>query len=83
MVAKPDLGCRGVGVKLLRHAAQLQAYLQAFPRGASLVLQQFVPFEGEAGIFYCRLPGSTGCIVSITLSTSRMSRATAGARCAG
>lgn len=68
VVAKPDLGCRGVGVKLLRHAAQLQAYLQAFPRGASLVLQQFVPFEGEAGIFYCRLPGQhRGRIVSITL----------------
>ncbi len=68
VVAKPDLGCRGVGVKLVRHVAQLQAYLAAFPQGASLLLQEFVPFEGEAGIFYCRLPTqSRGRIVSITL----------------
>jgi hypothetical protein len=68
VVAKPDLGCRGAGVKLVRSAAELQAYLQAFPAGASLVLQQLVPFEGEAGIFYCRRPGQArGEIVSITL----------------
>ncbi len=68
VVAKPDLGCRGAGVKLVRTPAQLQAYLAAFPRGASLVLQQLVPFEGEAGIFYCRRPGQRqGRVVSITL----------------
>jgi len=68
VVAKPDLGCRGAGVKLVRTPAQLQAYLEAFPRGASLVLQRLVPFEGEAGIFYCRRPGQAqGRIVSITL----------------
>jgi hypothetical protein len=68
VVAKPDLGCRGAGVKLVRTPAQLQGYLEAFPRGASLVLQRLVPFEGEAGIFYCRRPGQAqGRIVSITL----------------
>ena len=68
VVAKPDLGCRGAGVKLVRTADELQSYLQAFPRGATLLLQRLVPFEGEAGIFYCRRPGQTrGRIVSITL----------------
>jgi hypothetical protein len=68
VVAKPDLGCRGAGVKLVRSRAALCAYLQAFPRGARLVLQRYVPFEGEAGVFYCRLPGEErGRIVSITL----------------
>jgi len=68
LVAKPDLGCRGAGVKLLRTQAQLQAYIQAFPPTATLLLQRLVPFEGEAGIFYCRRPGqSQGRIVSITL----------------
>lgn len=68
VVAKPDLGCRGAGVKLVRTADDLQAYLQAFPRGAKLLLQRLVPFEGEAGIFYCRRPGEpNGRIVSITL----------------
>ena len=68
VVAKPDLGCRGAGVKLIRTDSDLSAYLQAFPAGASLILQKLVPFEGEAGIFYCKRPGQkTGKIVSITL----------------
>lgn len=68
VVAKPDLGCRGVGVKLVRSADDLVDYIEAFPRGAAFLLQRLVPFEGEAGIFYCRLPGQAhGRIVSITL----------------
>ena len=68
VVAKPDLGCRGAGVKLVRTAGDLQAYLAAFPPGATLLLQRLVPFEGEAGVFYCRHPGQArGRIVSITL----------------
>ena len=71
VVAKPDLGCRGVGVKLVRSVADLQAYIDSFPRGASFLLQRLVPFEGEAGIFYVRRPGQAdggkGRIVSITL----------------
>ena len=68
VVAKPDLGCRGAGVKLVRSEADLQAYLEAFPAGARLLLQRLVPFEGEAGIFYCRRPGEArGRIVSVTL----------------
>lgn len=68
VVGKPDLGCRGAGVKLLRSVADLRAYLGAFPRGARLILQRYVAHEGEAGIFYCRRPGQArGSIVSITL----------------
>ena len=68
LVAKPDLGCRGAGVKLVRTVQDLSRYLQAFPAGASLLLQQLVPFEGEAGIFYCRRPGEArGRVVSLTL----------------
>jgi hypothetical protein len=68
VVGKPDLGCRGAGVKLLRTSRELRDYLAAFPPGAALLLQRLVPFEGEAGIFYCRRPGEArGRIVSITL----------------
>lgn len=68
VVAKPDLGCRGAGVKLVRTHAELQSYISAFPAGAAFLLQRLVPHEGEAGIFYCRRPGqSRGRIVSITL----------------
>ncbi len=68
VVAKPDLGCRGAGVKLVRDAAALRGYVQAFPAGARYLLQQLVPHEGEAGVFYCRRPGQArGRIVSVTL----------------
>lgn len=68
VVAKPDLGCRGAGVQLVRSVDRLRSYLAGFPRGARLLLQAYVPFEGEAGIFYCRRPGqSAGRIISITL----------------
>jgi hypothetical protein len=68
VVAKPDLGCRGAGVKLIRSREQLRAYLAGFPAGARLLLQRFVPFEGEAGVFYCRLPGQAkGRLISVTL----------------
>lgn len=68
VVAKPDVSCNGVGVKVVRDEAQLTAYLSAFPRGAALQLQSLVTYEGEAGIFYIRQPGAkTGQITSITL----------------
>jgi hypothetical protein len=68
VVAKPDLGCRGAGVKLVRTPTDLQRYIAGFPSGAAFLLQRLVPHEGEAGIFYCRRPGqSHGRIVSITL----------------
>jgi hypothetical protein len=68
VVAKPDLGCRGAGVQLVRNVDKLRSYLAGFPRGARLLLQAYVPYEGEAGIFYCRLPGQDkGRIISITL----------------
>lgn len=68
VVAKPDLGCRGAGVKLVRNAAQLESYILGFPAGARFLLQRYVPYEGEAGIFYCRHPGEPrGRILSITL----------------
>jgi hypothetical protein len=68
VVAKPDLGCRGAGVKLVRTPADLQNYIAGFPSGAAFLLQRLVPHEGEAGIFYCRRPGQQhGRVVSITL----------------
>lgn len=68
LVAKPDLGCRGAGVRLVRTDQQLRDYIRAFPGGARFLLQKYVGFEGEAGIFYCRKPGEDqGRIISITL----------------
>lgn len=68
VVAKPDMSCNGVGVRVVRDQTQLGAYLAAFPRGIELQLQSLVTYEGEAGVFYIRHPGEkTGRITSITL----------------
>jgi hypothetical protein len=70
VVLKPDIGCNGTGVRLIRSRDALAAGLAAFPRGVSLVLQAFVPFAGEAGIFYIRMPGEArGRVTSLTLKT--------------
>lgn len=68
VVAKPDMSCNGVGVRVVRNEAELGAYLAAFPLGTALQLQALIPYEGEAGIFYIRHPGETqGQITSVTL----------------
>ncbi len=68
VVLKPDIGCNGTGVRLIRDRATLAAALAAFPAGTELVLQRFVPYPGEAGLFYIRHPGEErGRITSVTL----------------
>ena len=64
-ILKPDLGQRGAGIKLIRHEAQAQAYLQQ--TSAALLVQRFAAGPQEAGIFYYRFPGEPrGRIFSIT-----------------
>jgi hypothetical protein len=68
VVAKPDLGCRGAGVRPVRTIVELADYLAGFPLGQTIVLQQLVDVEGEAGVFYVREPGTEhGRIFSLTL----------------
>ena len=67
LVAKPDIGWRGIGVRLVRDAADLRAYLAGFPAEARVILQEHVEYAGEAGIFYVRKPGERhGRIFSMT-----------------
>ena len=56
LIAKPDLGLCGYGVRQLANMGELQAYLAAFPVNETVVLQEYLPQEGEAGIFYVRDP---------------------------
>ena len=68
LVAKPDIGCNGTGVRLIPGPADFYRYLAAFPRGERVLLQEYVPDIGEAGIFYVRHPDEpVGRITSITL----------------
>ncbi|HEY1934811.1 MAG TPA: D-alanine--D-alanine ligase [Acetobacteraceae bacterium] len=67
-VAKPDIGCNGTGVRLVADSADLFRYVAAFPRNEGVLLQEFLPQDGEAGLFYVREPGEqSGRITSITL----------------
>jgi membrane protein DedA with SNARE-associated domain len=68
VVTKPDIGCRGVGVRLSKNEVELADYVANFPPGQTILFQEYIPYEPEAGIFYIRLPGeSKGFIFSITL----------------
>ncbi len=58
VIAKPDLGLCGYGVRRIDNLAELHTYLAAFPVNETVVLQQYLPQEGEAGIFYVRDPQS-------------------------
>ncbi len=71
LVAKPDLGCRGVGVKLLTNQSQLVDYIKAFPNNGRFLLQEKSQYSAEAGVFYVRQPGEKrGKIISMTLKYS-------------
>ena len=68
VVAKPDIGCNGTGVRLIRDRPAMTRYLQAFPAGETVVLQQYADEPNEAGIFYVRHPDEpSGRITSVTI----------------
>ena len=68
LVAKPNIGCRGAGVRPIRDRGELERYLAEFPEDAQFILQRMIDVEGEAGVFYVREPGRReGTIVSLTL----------------
>ena len=68
LIAKPDLGMCGFGVRLIEDEAALAAYFTAFPPEQTVVLQEYLPQEGEAGIFYARQPGEArGRIIGLAL----------------
>ena len=57
LIAKPDIGWHGRGVRRIDTTAQLEDYIAHFPEAATLMLQRYVPYGGEAAILYARLPG--------------------------
>jgi hypothetical protein len=68
VVAKPDLGWCGYGVRRLDGRADLAAYLRGFPDGETMLLQAFLAEPGEAGRFYMRDPeAAAGELIGILL----------------
>ncbi len=68
IVAKPDMGCRGSGVKLISTEAELKDYVSHYPVDSTIMLQRLADWEPEAGVFYVRYPNEEkGRIVSMAL----------------
>ena len=68
VIAKPNLGLCGYGVRLVSNRCELQSYLASFPINEVVLLQAYLPAEGEAGIFYARDPSTDqGRIIGLTL----------------
>ncbi|WP_432463995.1 D-alanine--D-alanine ligase [Agarivorans sp. QJM3NY_33] len=68
LVGKPDIGCRGAGVKLLHNTKQLRECLASYPLNAVMLLQKLASYEAEAGVFFVRHPEQAeGKIISLAL----------------
>lgn len=55
VIAKPDIGMRGMLVQKVDSATELENYVR-FSK-VDFLIQEFVAFENEVGIFYYRYPG--------------------------
>lgn len=68
VIVKPDVGWCGFGVRCIHSAGELARYIALYPVGETLVLQRYLPWEGEAGIFYARHPDEpAGRVIGILL----------------
>ena len=66
LIAKPNRGFRGYLVRKIDSEEALLRYLRRVP--ADVLIQEFIPFEKELGIFYHRYPGEDhGKITSVTI----------------
>ena len=67
LIVKPDIGFRGLLVKKITSEIALKNYFEKF-NSINLIIQEFVDYPNECGIFYYKIPGEkTGKITSITL----------------
>lgn len=55
LIGKPDIGMRGMSVQKLETDEELKAYVEQ--ADFDFLVQAYIPFEEEVGIFYYRIPG--------------------------
>lgn len=66
VIAKPDVGYRGLLVKKIHNLEELKLYLNKYP--INIIIQEFLDYNYECGIFYHKNPNTEkGKITSITL----------------
>ncbi len=67
LIIKPNIGFRGLLVKKINSQEELQNYLKKY-NTIDLIIQEFIAYKNECGIFYYKEPGNKkGIITSITL----------------
>ncbi|RMF73965.1 MAG: D-alanine--D-alanine ligase [Alphaproteobacteria bacterium] len=68
IVIKPDVGCRGAGVRRITTQDRIASVLALYPEEVPLLAQNWVSAPGEAGLFYARHPDERhGRLLSMTL----------------
>ncbi|MDT7951971.1 MAG: hypothetical protein RQ966_10760 [Acetobacteraceae bacterium] len=68
LIAKPDVGWCGFGVRRIENDSELLAYAEAFPQQSPFILQRLVEAPLEAGLFYSRdCEAGTGRLLSVTI----------------
>lgn len=68
IVAKPDIGYMSRGVELIADADALTEYLERFPQNQTVILQAYVPWPAEAGVFYARPPSRERAVVRVAMT---------------
>jgi hypothetical protein len=68
LIAKPDIGWCGYGVRRIDDVDALRDYAENFPKSASILLQALATEPHEAGLHYVRAPGAArGAVVALTI----------------
>lgn len=63
LIAKPDVGERGIWVSKLENEGELRTYVEKCL--VNFLLQELVSFPIELGVFYVKYPGEKGMVTSI------------------
>ena len=62
LIGKPDIGMKGMMVKKLENEKELSFYVQNSK--VDFLIQEYVPFKNEIGIFYYRYPNEANGHIS-------------------
>jgi hypothetical protein len=62
LIAKPDQGERGLGVKKIENTGELKEYVLHMP--VDFIVQPYIAYGLEVGIFYYRMPGGDNGTIS-------------------
>jgi hypothetical protein len=61
-IAKPDIGMRGMQVKLVKNRTALIDYIQQIK--VAYLIQSYIDYTEEAGLFFCKIPGEARGVIT-------------------